>query len=826
MKGEANSSEGNHDKESIGSLPRSGDGSRIGSSPQSGSGSRGGQGKRKNPHRKGRGSPAGLEKLLNPHTVAVIGASTREDRIGGIILKELTRSHCLLYPVNPKYQALRGMRCYPSVLDIPERIDLAVITIPASGVPAVLEECGRKRIPYTIVVAGGFGETGEEGKRLQDQLVEIRKRYGIRILGPNTLGVFFPEQSFDTIFVEHGDKSLAGGGGTAVISQSGSVGIEALGLASNIGFGLRTFVGLGNKCDLDELDFLRYFAEEPGTRLIAFYLENINQGREFLETCSAVSKNKPIVGLKAGRTASGASAVSSHTGRLAGMDLVVEGAFRQHGVLRVQDDEELTDACRALEKCPLPQGNRIAVLSPAGGYGVICADYIETPHPCTPLAMARLLTETEHRIRSVTLPFASCHNPVDITASASGQMYGQAMEAILQDPGVDILICLVFWSPPGIEDDLLDIIAQQVRQTEKPVLVFTTYGPFTDRYLLEFWKRRVVGYPSIERTVRAARFLVERRMQLERFAAETRETPPSFPPWKEKTVRSSFRKVFQQWLRGLKVPGKPDEYEVKELLKGVGIPVPQGIRLEAEEGGLRLSSFRFSARLRPTEAEGDDLHSSLTGLSTSSRQKEGRVKVLSEDVQAKLKAELSFPVVVKVCGANYLHKTDMAGVRLGVQEAEWEGVVRDFRQQFPDASLLVEEQVDFLPPEILVGGIEDPQFGMALVAGAGGVLTEVYKDVSSRLCPLTSIEANQMLTELRIRPLFEGFRGLPFDREWLVRLLVRFSELLASTEGLVSQVDLNPIVFSKTKGWVVLDAKVILAGQLDRGKSATLNLYP
>ena len=763
----------------------------IGNGSRGGNRSRGGQGKRKKPPKKSRGSPAGLEKLLNPHTVAVIGASNREDRIGGIILKELTRSHCLLYPVNPKYRALRGMRCYPSVLDIPGRIDLAVITIPASGVPSVLEECGRKRIPYAIVVAGGFGETGEEGKRLQDQLVEIRKRYGIRILGPNTLGVFFPHESFDTIFVEHGDKSLAGGGGTAVISQSGSVGIEALGLASNIGFGLRTFVGLGNKCDLDELDFLRYFAEEPGTQLIAFYLENINEGREFLETCSAVSRNKPIVGLKAGRTASGASAVTSHTGRLSGMDLVVEGAFRQYGILRVQDDEELTDACRALEKCPLPSGNRIAVLSPAGGYGVICADFIEMPHPRTPLTMARLLPETEHRIRSVTLPFASCHNPVDITASASGQMYGQAMEAILQDPGVDILIGLVFWSPPGIEDDLLDIIAQQVRQTEKPVLVFTTYGPFTDRYLLEFWKRGVVGYSSIERTVRAARFLVERRMQLERFARESEGAPPSFPSSKKKTVRSSLRRVFQQWLRCLREPGKPDEYEVKELLKRVGISVPRGIRLEAEGGGLRLSTSRFSSRFR---------------------QKEGGLKGRPEDVRATLAEEISFPVVVKVCGSPYLHKTEVQGVRVGVEEPDWEGVVRDFRQRFPGASLLVEEQVDFLLPEILLGGIEDPQFGMALVAGAGGVLTEVYRDVSSRLCPLTSIEANQMLTELRIRPLFEGFRGLPFDREGLVRLLVRFSELLASAEGLVSQVDLNPVVYSKTRGWVVLDAKVILEG--------------
>lgn len=759
-------------------------------------------------------SPAGLGKLLNPSTVAVIGASPREDRIGGIILKELTRSHCLLYPVNPKYQALRGMRCYSSVLEIPDRIDLAVITIPAAGVPAVLEECGRKRIPYAIVVAGGFGETGDEGKQLQKRIVEIARQYRLRILGPNTLGVFFPERNFDTIFVEHGDKSLAGGGGTAVISQSGSVGIEALGLASNIGFGLRTFVGLGNKCDLDELDFLRYFAEEPGTRVIAFYLENINEGRQFLEACRAVSRRKPIVGLKAGRTASGASAVSSHTGRLAGMDLVVEGAFLQYGILRVQDDEELTDACRALEKCPLPRGNRVAVLSPAGGYGVICADYIETPHPFTPLVMARLLPETEERIRSATLPFASCHNPVDITASASGEMFGKAMEAILEDPGVDILICLVFWSPPGIEEDLLDIVTEQVKKTEKPVLVFTTYGPFTDRYLLEFWKRGVVGYSTIERTVRAARFLVERRRQLEMFALEENRTQPLLQNAETASCPlrnyTSMRQKVRRWLQGLRNPGKPDEYEGKELLKRFGIPVPRGIRqdptdrLDPTEGSF---AGILSTPSSPHAALPEQIPSQVAQLG---RQLLGRLSPQVAQRGRLLPGRLLFPVVVKVCGSDYLHKTDVQGVKVGVRKTDLEAVVKEFGQRFPGASLLIEEQVEFSPPELLVGGILDPQFGMALVVGAGGVLTEVYKDVTSRLCPVTPTEAGRMLEELRIRPLFEGFRGLPFDREGLVKLLVRFSEVLSAAEGLVSQVDLNPVVFSRNRGWIVLDVKVVM----------------
>lgn len=465
------------------------------------------------------GGRVDLDKLLDPRSVAIVGASNKPDSVGRIILEELTRSSCLIYPVNPKYETLLGMRCYSSVTDIPEDVDLAVLTVPARLAPEAAEACGKKGIPYLIIVAGGFGEAGEEGRALQDRVMEVAGRYGCRVLGPNTLGIFFPERNFDTVFVEHGDKSLAAGGGVSVITQSGSVGIEALGLASNIGFGLRTFIGLGNKCDLEEIDFLRYFGGDGGTSCIAFYLESIGRGREFLRLAAEISRRKPVVGLKAGRTEAGAQAVSSHTGRLAGSDLVVGGAFKQHGIQRVLDDEELTDAARVLERLPLPAGNRVAVLSPAGGYGVICADYIETPSSRAGLCMAALSMETERRVREATLPFASCRNPVDITAGASSDMYGAAMEAVLDDPGVDILICLVFFSPPAIDDSLIEKIARRVGKSKKPVIVFSSYGPFTNANLLRFWHEGVVGYPSISRAVRAARFLVERKTLLQNMEA-------------------------------------------------------------------------------------------------------------------------------------------------------------------------------------------------------------------------------------------------------------------------------------------------------------------
>jgi len=385
-----------------------------------------------------------------------------------------------------------------------------VIAVGAERAVDAAERCARHGIPQIIVVAGGFNEAGPGGQVLEDRLKKIPKKYGSRILGPNTLGIFQPSNRLDTIFVEHGDKALAGGGGVAFISQSGSVGVEALGLASNTGFGMRAFVGLGNKCDLDELDFLDYFAHDEETTCLAFYLESFDHGRLFLEYARKIANTKPVVVLKAGRSEAGASAVSSHTGRLAGSDQVVGGAFRQFGVQRVFDDEELCDASKTLAALPTPKGNRVAILTPAGGYGVMGADRVELHRHGIRLAMARLNPATQKRIRSVTPSFASCRNPVDLTASADDRMVGDALDALLDDDGVDIVICIAFFAPPSITDGIIDEISQRANHAEKPIIVFTQYGPFTDGCLLRFHKAGVVGFPSIGRAVRAARFLVER----------------------------------------------------------------------------------------------------------------------------------------------------------------------------------------------------------------------------------------------------------------------------------------------------------------------------
>jgi acyl-CoA synthetase (NDP forming) len=451
-----------------------------------------------------------IDKLLNPESVAVVGASNRKDKVGSIIFEGLRRSKARLYPVNPHEDAISGHKSYPQVSDLPVTVDVAIITVRAEKAAEIAEQCARCGIDNIIIVAGGFAEAGVQGRALEERLRAIPKQSGSRILGPNSLGVFVPENNFDTIFVEHGDRALADGGGIAFISQSGSVGVEALGLASNTGFPMRAFVGLGNKIDLNELDFIEYFGEEDKTDCIALYIENVEQGRRFLESAREVSLGKPVVALKAGRTPSGVSAVSSHTGKLAGSDRVVSGAFRQYGIQRAFDDEELCDAAKTLSYLPPARGNRMAVVTGAGGFGVMCADYIESDSPRARLQMAELSERTISRIREKAPAFASCHNPVDLTAGVTNEMYVHTMEALLEDEGVDILICITFFAPHAVTDKLIDRMADLITGSDKPVLIFTEYGPFTDTYLKEFYKKGMIGFPSLTRTVRAVRFLVER----------------------------------------------------------------------------------------------------------------------------------------------------------------------------------------------------------------------------------------------------------------------------------------------------------------------------
>jgi acyl-CoA synthetase (NDP forming) len=452
----------------------------------------------------------GLDRLFDPSTVAVVGASPRAGSIGGLVLRRLLQSGRRVFAVHPSREVIEGIEAVADPSELPEGVDLAVIAVAAERAVLAAEACARRGIPYVVVLAGGFAEAGAEGRQLEARLAALTRGFPLRILGPNTLGLWLPRERLDTLFVEHADEALSPGGGVAFVTQSGSVGIESLSLAGNIGFGLRAFVGLGNKCDLDELDFLQHFAADPLTSCVALYLEDVARARPFLEQARETSRLKPVVAVKAGRTAAGAAAVTSHTGRLAGSDRVVDGAFRQFGIQRAFDDEELCDAARALSLLPAPGGGRVAMMTPAGGYGVLTADHVESDRGRAKLEMARLSDSTVTRLRRVLPAFAAVGNPVDLTAVADDGMIAETLDALLEDDGVDIVLCAAFFAPPGVSDRLIGIVAERAGMTRKPIIPFTIYGRRTDEYLRRFHEAGVVGFPSVARAVRSARFVVER----------------------------------------------------------------------------------------------------------------------------------------------------------------------------------------------------------------------------------------------------------------------------------------------------------------------------
>lgn len=697
-----------------------------------------------------------LYRFLIPGTIAVIGASASETKPGGMILRRLVGSGRRLYPVNPREDQIAGHKVVPDINSLPGDIDLAIVALSASSTVDAVRSCLKKKISNFIIVAGGFSEIGEKGKRIEDELASLAREYDLNILGPNSLGIFLPDENIDTIFVEHGDSALGKGGTISCVVQSGSFGTEAIGYASVSGYGMRAFVGLGNKCDLDECDFIEFFGEDKQTKCIGFYLESIERGRMFLDQAQKIAINKPVVVLKAGNTETAVSAVSSHTGKLAGSDSIVSGAFSQFGIQRVYDDEHFCDATKVLSMIGSTCGNRIAVLTAAGGYGVMFTDQIEK-NRCRPsLEMAKLSEKTRNRIKKQTFPFASCNNPVDITASADDHMYAECLDALIQDQGVDIIICVAFFSPPGFSKKLVDMISKKASLTDKPVLVFTNYGPYTGELITGFYDSGVVAFPSISRTVRAAKVLVERcGIEKQLYGkAKTGTLGKTSSPALDKLVK---------WHDGLCMTKRPDEFDAKQLMKLYGIKTPESRRCGPGE--------EFNAQ------------------------------------------GIKAPYVIKVCSNDINHKTEHDGVILNVTRSDLNDTLSQMRKKFPGKDILVEEQVAFTGPEFIIGLICDPVFGYAVMVGAGGILTEVYEDTAFRLAPCSIADAVDMIKELMIAPVFDGFRGMNIDSGKLARKIARLSNMPDDFQNHlhlnITHLDINPIVWSGSD-WVVLDAKLNL----------------
>ena len=434
---------------------------------------------------------------------------------GRRVVENLLRSTATLYAVHPTRNDVLGVPAFRSICELPAVPDLVVLAVGAEAAVRAAADAASMGVPFVVVLAGGFGESGEAGRELERRLADIPSASHTRILGPNTLGFQMPASGIDTVFVDHAEEGFTSDG-AVLISQSGSVGVEALAEAARFGFGLRCFIGLGNAVDLGTIEFIRHFRDDASTSCICVYLEHLGEGRALLEAAREAARRRPVFFLKSGRTSAGAAAVASHTGRLAGADRVVDGALVQYGVQRVADDEELMDAARAVTYAKPPRGNRAAVITPAGGYGVMCVDYLEGSIGGGALRLATLDPRTERDLGQVCLPFASVRNPVDLTAGADTGMFARSVDILLDDPGVDILLVLAFFAPAGVAGDLIARIGAFARSSDTSVLVFCRSGARTDEYCRAFTGAGLAVYSSLSRTVRSARLLVQRTAIAER----------------------------------------------------------------------------------------------------------------------------------------------------------------------------------------------------------------------------------------------------------------------------------------------------------------------
>jgi len=453
-----------------------------------------------------------LASFFSPSAIAIYGATDDIDKPAGRIFSLLRRYGRPLYAIHPTLKSTPKFPVFRSAAEVPEVPELAILAVSDRHCERALCDALERGVKAAIIVASGFSETGPSGAEAEQRLVSLAREKGARLLGPNTLGIFVPHTGLDTIFVEHGDRSLLPGGSIAVVSQSGSVGVEALGYASSSGFGLRAFVGLGNKCDVNEIELAEWFSRDEGTRVLGFYLEDFSRAREFLCNLDRISAQKPVVMLNGGRTAAGAHAVSSHTGALAGSGRVADGTWRQFGVHHVRDDQQFCDFCKVLSLCPAMEGDRVAIITPAGGYGVMAADSLDSLTGPVRLRVADLTPDTVERLRGVLLPFASPQNPVDLTAACTDETYEKALDILRYAPEVDAILVVAFFAPEGISSRLVNIIATKNRQSQKPMVVFSLYGPFTDQHLLEFHDRGVAAFGSMSRAVEALLALRERKM--------------------------------------------------------------------------------------------------------------------------------------------------------------------------------------------------------------------------------------------------------------------------------------------------------------------------
>lgn len=695
-----------------------------------------------------------FEKLLKPDSVAVIGASADPNKVGYAVLKNVLdgRFKGTVYPINPSAETILGLSCYKSVSEVPEEIDLGIIIVKRDIVITVLTECAKKGITAVIVITAGFGETGEEGKNLQQEIARIAHMNRITMIGPNCLGLINPWHCLNASF----GQALGKPGPIGLISQSGALITAIQDWAEHNAIGFSVLASIGNKATVDEVDFLQNLQHDRNTKVIAAYLEDITRGQEFMRVAERVGKTKPVIILKSGKTTSGAKAASSHTGSLAGADSAYTCAFERTGVIRAESIEHLFDIAEALAYQPLPEGDRVAVVTNAGGPGIMTTDALEIAG----LTMATLSPETEQKLGAV-LPYASSiHNPVDVLGDADGERYAAAIEILLASSDIDNLIVVL--TPQKMTDDKTTArrIVEISKRYTKPVFACFMGADIIAEGVKILQANQVPHYSIPERAAKALFTMVEygrykkRPLRVvERFAVN----------------KNPVHKIFKAYR-------SRDTYEIgevdaKTIMKAYNFETPAGQLVDTVQEAVRFAE------------------------------------------------EAGYPLAMKISSPDILHKSDVGGVKIGLSSAAavedaFELMMLRIKRKMPQAQIrgvMIEKMVTS-GREVILGMKKDAQFGPMLMFGMGGIFVEVLKDVTFSLAPITEEECRQMIERTKTYRLLTGVRGQEqVDIPAILENIQRLSQLVVDFPE-IEEVDINPLKVGYVgNGATVVDARIIIA---------------
>ncbi len=691
-----------------------------------------------------------LDSLFKPKAIAIIGASSKELSIGNVILKNLVHYGYTgqIYPINPKEPEIRGIKAYPTIFDVPGDIDLAHIIIPSRFVPQMIEDCGKKGIKSVIINSAGFSEMGEEGMALQKEFLANAKKYGVRVFGPNCQGIINADPQYNAYcdFTFTFPKP----GSISIVALSGGVGAFIMQSLFDLDIGMRLYASNGNACDVSISEVVDYYGNDDGTRAIILYTEGFHNPKEFMDVAKRVSKKKPILAMKAGRTEEGAKAAASHTGSLAGVDIATELIFEKTGILSFQNEEEMCQAAMAFSTQPLPKGNRVGIITNTGGPAVIATDELVSAG----LQLPALSERAKEILKETMLPEASIGNPVDVVATGGGTHFRSALDVMMDEDDIDAVYINFVTAPFTDTNEVARNIVEVNKQKRKPMVC------------------NFMTNMSLERFQETAKILRDGGVPCY-----------SFPTTAAKALGALY-KYHKMQSRNI---GK--EKDFNDVNKKEAGNILQLARNENREFLTSAQTYQLLAHYKIPFAD-------------------WRIASDTEDA-VKAAEVIGFPVVIKADSSSLIHKSDQGGVAINLNNAdEVRSTVVRMKALFDAADLKFFIQ-KYLPGgrELIAGVSAKKDLGHLIMFGIGGIYVEVLKDVVFKIAPVTEVEADEMLASLKASKLLDGVRGEKgIDKQLVTDIILRVSQLVTDFPE-IQEMDMNPIMAFGDNAFVV-DARI------------------